>query len=296
MKKPPSQPSEYEQKVINELNERRQVPKKINKFSKVLSSLSKPINRAGEWLTKMPGLDMAMEKTEGTLAAFAHNVTDWTVKQEETIKRYFEAGFSDVKTKEDIALLDLKVVEDAVGDLCKKYHTLAKEEEEDEVTALSLPGMPSDIIALVSMNHKAISEYATMYGFDITLYHERVFALNILEYAASTDEMTKKQVMRRLVEQTKKMVGKKKQEELDKSKFLKLFTKLTSSITFQLLKAKVGQAISIKGAVIGTGFNAYFTTEVCDVANTLYKQRFLAEKYGPEIINLEEEEEDEKDK
>jgi len=42
--------------------------------------------------------------------------------------------------------------------------------------------------------------------------------------------------------------------------------------------------LPIAGAVMGGGFNAYFTTKVCVAAYFLYRERFLAAKYGPEII------------
>ena len=40
------------------------------------------------------------------------------------------------------------------------------------------------------------------------------------------------------------------------------------------------------GAAVGGGFNAYYTARVCDAAYHLYRERFLAEKYGPEVIDL----------
>lgn len=40
------------------------------------------------------------------------------------------------------------------------------------------------------------------------------------------------------------------------------------------------------GAAVGGGFNAYYTARVCDAAYYLYRERFLAEKYGPEVIDL----------
>ena len=40
------------------------------------------------------------------------------------------------------------------------------------------------------------------------------------------------------------------------------------------------------GSAVGGGFNAYYTARVCDAAYHLYRERFLAQKYGPEIIDL----------
>jgi len=38
--------------------------------------------------------------------------------------------------------------------------------------------------------------------------------------------------------------------------------------------------------VVGGGFNSYFTSKVCDAAYFLYRERFLAEKYGADVIDV----------
>jgi hypothetical protein len=40
----------------------------------------------------------------------------------------------------------------------------------------------------------------------------------------------------------------------------------------------------IVSVVIAGGFNAYFTGKVCSAAFYLYRERFLAEKYTPDVI------------
>ena len=49
---------------------------------------------------------------------------------------------------------------------------------------------------------------------------------------------------------------------------------------------RIGAALSSRkdARCIGGGFNAYYTAKVCDAAYFLYRERFLARKYGPEII------------
>jgi hypothetical protein len=40
------------------------------------------------------------------------------------------------------------------------------------------------------------------------------------------------------------------------------------------------------GAFVGGGFNAYYTSKVCDAAFFLYRERWLIEKYGAEVISV----------
>lgn len=38
--------------------------------------------------------------------------------------------------------------------------------------------------------------------------------------------------------------------------------------------------------MVGGGFNAYFTNNVCDAAYYLYRERFLAARYGEDVIEV----------
>ncbi|WP_020526697.1 EcsC family protein [Flexithrix dorotheae] len=283
------EPTKYELEVIEQIKVKQKPAKK--KFGTMLSAMKSPLKKAGNLFSKIPGMDAIIQKTNQKFLDFFQDLSKWSVDSERILSEYTKAGYSQIQSTKDISKLHLEDVEQVIGDLCKKYKTLAGEEEESS-TALSLPSMPSDIIALVNLNHKAISEYATYYGFDINKEEEKLFALNILEYASCSNEGAKQEVMNRLIVKAKKMVGLDQNQSLDKPTFLDMFSTLTSSITIQLLKAKIGDVIPINGAVIGSGFNAYFTSEVCDTAEFIYKQRFLAEKYGPQIIDLTLDEEE----
>ena len=42
----------------------------------------------------------------------------------------------------------------------------------------------------------------------------------------------------------------------------------------------------VLGRLLGSGFNAYYASKVCDAAYFPYRERFLAEKYGPSAIEI----------
>lgn len=71
-----------------------------------------------------------------------------------------------------------------------------------------------------------------------------------------------------------------------KSVFVKIIQEIAKSLGIRLTKAKLAQTIPAVGAIVGGGFNAYFTMKVCDAAFYLYRERFLAHKYGPEVIEV----------
>ena len=48
----------------------------------------------------------------------------------------------------------------------------------------------------------------------------------------------------------------------------------------RLTRAKMAQVVPVTGALVGCGFNAYYTSKVCDAARFFYRERFLHAKYG----------------
>ena len=48
----------------------------------------------------------------------------------------------------------------------------------------------------------------------------------------------------------------------------------------------MAQIVPFAGAVVGASFDAHYTSNVCDTAFYLYRGKFLAEKYGENIIDV----------
>ena len=278
------EPSEYEIRIIEELRNSGATGNK--KQGKWIENLREPLEKATSWIKKIPAIESIKEKTAQLIHAQLKVIKLDGFTFEQVADKFRENGYTQINEPEDITQLHLEDIDPLVKDICKKYQTLAKEED-DNASAVSLQSMPKDIVALVNLNRKAVSEYAAHYGFDITLEKERLFALNILEYAATNSKTAREHVMQRLIDQTKEMAGK-QQVDLSKAAFLSMFSTLCGSISIKLLKAKVGEGFPVNGAIIGSGFNAYFTSEVCSAAQFFYKQRFLAEKYGSNIIEFKD--------
>ena len=167
--------------------------------------------------------------------------------------------------------------------MAAKYKTLAIAEGAG-TGYVGLPGIPPDIIALVTLNQRAIGEYATYYGFDISSQQERLFALNILGLASSPNDAAKEVAMGQLVRIAQDVAKKKTWKHLEKQSFVRIIQIIARSLGIRLTKAKLAQIVPVTGAIVGAGFNAYYTDKVCDAPFYLYRERFLAEKYGADII------------
>ena len=116
------------------------------------------------------------------------------------------------------------------------------------------------------------------------MQHERLFALNVLALASSPNDAAKGVAMAQLVKIAREVAQKKAWKDLEKHAFVQVIQHITKALGIRLTKGKLAQVVPGVGAVVGGGFNAYYTDKVCDAAHFLYRERFLAEKYGDDSI------------
>src|SRR5690606_1618153 len=114
---------------------------------------------------------------------------------------------------------------------------------------------------------------------------ERLFARNVLGLASSPNDAAKGVAMGQLVRIAQDVAKKKAWKELDKHAFVRILQQIAKALGIRLTKAKLAQAVPLTGAAVGGGFNAYYTAKVCDAANHLYRERFLAQKHGVNWIS-----------
>jgi len=273
--------SAYERSAFARIHEWKQP--QIGRFDKAMTFINWPLEKAKDFITAVPGVDWVIEKVIGGLVCLLNDLAHWAVRPEAVYKEYRKAGFENIKKPSDIFSLDLEEADRVNGWLAAKYKTLASAEGA-AAGYVGLPGIPPDIVALITLNQRAIGEYATYYGFDISSQQERLFALNILGLASSPNDAAKQVAMAQLVRIAQDVAKKKAWKELEKNSFVKIIQIIARSLSIRLTKAKLAQIVPVTGAIVGAGFNAYYTDKVCDAAFYLYRERFLAEKYGENII------------
>ena len=200
----------------------------------------------------------------------------WSVRPK-AVYSEFRKKAHDVERRTDIFKLDLEQVDDVASGLDTKYKSLGF--GEGAVTgAAGAPGLVTDIPALITLNLRAIGEHATYYGFDVASQRERFFAMQVLILASSWTDAEKVAVMAELA-RIGKIATKVAWKELEKSVIVKTGRQVSRSLSIRLTKKKLAQAVPVIGAAVGSGFNAYYTNQVCDAAYHLYRERFLTQKY-----------------
>lgn len=252
-------------------------------IKKILDKISWPIDKVSEGLMAIPGIEWAIGKSVGGLVSLLNDFAQWSVRTDAIYEEFRKNGHDRVNGPGDIRTLKLEEIDRVVGFLAAKYKMLAAAEGTAAGLA-SAAGIPADVVAIVALNLRAIGEYATYYGFDITKQQEQLFAMGILGLASSPNDAAKSASMAHLTKLAGEVAKKRSWKELEKSAFVKIVQQIAKALGIRLTKAKLAQIIPVASAGIGGGYNAYYTAKVCAAAYFLYRERFLAERYGDQIL------------
>lgn len=271
--------SDYEQSAHREIDLFKNPARSW--FGDVWETVNKPLEWAG---------DVAFDNPVGTVVAKAiagivssiNDGASWSVRTEAIYEEFRADGHAAVRGAADLEGLDLRDLDKTVGYLAAKYKALAGGEGA-AAGLLGLPGIAIDIPALVSLALRAVNEYATYYGFDVSLQHEQAFVVSILGAASSPTVAAKQAAMAELSKLTVLIAQRKTWAELQRLVSVQMIKKIAQALGIRLTKAKLAQIVPLVGAGVGAGFNAWYVASVTETAYHLYRERFLIEKYGPDL-------------
>jgi hypothetical protein len=282
--------SDYEERAHRQIQEWKSPAQSW--FDKAMSVAAWPIDKAGQAMLNTPGLGPAIRKAASGVVGVINDVSQWSVRPQAIIEEYRNFGHGGIGSLADVYSLDLLAVDRTIGWLDTKYEGLALVQGAAAGGASVLTPMtalvvlPADVVALLVLNLRAVGEYATYCGFDVSLEHERLFALNVLALASSPSDSSKQAALAQLVRIARDAALRKTWSTLEEHAAVRAVQRIAQALSIRLTKAKLAQVVPVAGAAIGGGFNAYYTDKVCKAAFYLYRERFLAEKYGVEEIEV----------
>lgn len=275
--------SEYDQRALCEVHAWKNP--EIGWFGQAMKALNWPLDKAGDLILATPALGDAIKSSIQGLTGVCNDVAQWSVRPEVIYEEYRKAGHPGIKKPADVFTIELEQVDRAVGWLDAKYKGIALVQGA-ATGSVGLLGIPADIVALITLTLRAIGEYATYYGFDVSSQQERLFAINVLGLASSPTDASKRLAMAQLIRIAQDVAKKRTWKQLEQHAFVQLIQQLAKALGIRLTKAKLAQVMPAAGAAVGGGFNSYFTAKVCDAAYYLYRERFLAVKYGVDVIEV----------
>jgi hypothetical protein len=138
----------------------------------------------------------------------------------------------------------------------------------------------ADVIATMAVMGRSIGVVASTYGYDVRQPEEELFALGVLSLASANTVAGKAAAMAELSKLTQEMMRRATLEQLGHHVLVNVIDRVYAALGFKISKKKLAQAVPVAGAAINASVNAGLVYQTFRRAETVYRLRFLSEKYG----------------
>lgn len=280
MQPPQTTLSPYERRALRQIGWWKE--RDMGWFEHATDRLGQALHEVTGLVRKVPGVDYAIDEVLTGVLRLINEITQDTVTWQGVQRRYREAGH-EVATPADLHRLDLKYVDTRLDGLAARYRSLAA--AEGAATGFAgAPGIVPDVVALVAINLRAAGEHAALCGFDLSQPAERLYALQVLNAVTQPTDATKQAALVPVMRVAQQVARDQTVHAIEQHALSRALRNAARALGIRLTRAKLAQVLPVVGAGIGAGFNAYYTSKVCDAAYYLYRERFLMTKYGPDVI------------
>ena len=270
-----------------------------------------PVREAVRLARKVPGgeaITSAMSSAALRLMEKATSVSEASVRRERILKSYREAGY-DVERLEDIRSLGLSLdqirpvrphlkiayssavaIEGALSSIIATGGSVAA------VLGLGIISAPGiaitafalalDIVTFLGAATRLVSHTAAYSGYDTIDPAENHFATMVLFQAiepkrATGNQVVEKQTTMLAVNKVVRDIAKQgPMDAVGTNAISAAVNPLVASLGSRLAGMKVAQIVPFIGILVGAFLNASLMRTIGDTADHLYRERFLAERYG----------------
>ncbi|MFQ5571308.1 MAG: EcsC family protein [Rhodothermales bacterium] len=277
----PPTPSEYERQALREIQQWKQPT--TGRFRKMVERVNNTLHDVTDLIRKVPGVDWTIDNVVSGLLQLTNEIMHDSVWREAIYKEYQKAGLN-VAGPEDFRKLALEDIDRSVNGLNTKYRALTAAQGAAAGYA-GVAGVLPDVLGLVALNLRAVGEYATYCGYDVSQPSERLYALQILNVVSQPSDETREEALVPVSSVSHSIARHQTVQTVEQVAVSGAIRGVAKALGARLTKVKLTQVLPMTGAFIGGGFNAYYTSKVCDAAFYLYRERWLIAKYGPDIVH-----------
>ena len=275
-----AQPTSYEQQVLSEIHAWR--TRKPGVVGRTVAQVNKGLQRVTGLAMSVPGVQWTIDNVIAGLLQVVNELAQDTVWRESIYAEYRKRGYA-VYSAADIHAMDLKVADSTLQGVDIKYRSVTAAQGVAAGIA-GAAGVIPDVVALVALNLRAVGEYATYCGYDMTLDHERYFALQILNAQAQPANGESAEGLVPMTAVSQSLAGSHAKLTVQQVAVSASIKPLVRALGKRLTAFKLAQAVPIAGALVGGGANALYTTRVCTAALHLYRERRLLESYPFSVL------------
>lgn len=139
--------------------------------------------------------------------------------------------------------------------------------------------LAGDMAVMLSLSSRAVAHYGLLYGYDPDEPAEKLFALSIVNAGTAMSQSAKYAAMADLSKLTQALVRNKNWNELAKTVLGKVAQEFKNKFGARIFKSSLGKVVPVAGIIVGGTFNWATLERITDVANMVYRRRFLLDKY-----------------
>lgn len=276
----PAALSDYERRALREIALWRTPD--ASWFGRLTDRVDRAAARMTDLARAVPGVDWVIDEFAAGALRVINEIAQESVWEDRVVARYRAAG-ADVRGRGDVAGLDLETVDRSLAGLPTRYRAAAALEGAATGYA-GLAGIVPDLVALVAINLRAAGEVAVHCGFDLRDPEERLFALLILDAVSGPSDAAKEIALAPVLRVSRRLARDGAMQAVEGLALTRALQNAARAVGVQLTRAKLAQVVPVTGAVVGSTYNAYYTSKVCDAARYLYRERFLVAKYGEPAV------------
>lgn len=247
-------------------------------FDKFAGGMDRALEGVLDIARKVPGVDWTIDELIAGIVRVTNEITQDTLSADRILRSYREDGLQ-VETLEDLHDLSLEVLDDTYDGLPSRYRRLALAEGAAAGYA-GAAGILPDIFALTALTLRATGETALRYGFDISKPEERLYALQVLGMATRSVDAAKQVALAPSIHFARTLARNEAGRAVERAAVSRAIRNAARALGLRLTRAKMAQVAPVSGAVIASGFNAYYTSKVCDAAYYSYRERWLKRQHG----------------
>ena len=267
---------------------------------RVRSAALAPLGKAVSIARKVPGGE-ALTRTVSSaalgLVELAASASEASVRRKRILKAYRSVGF-DVRSLQDIRSLALDDILAVKPRLSLAYSTTAAAEgavsgvfaSGGSVAAVLGMGVASasavDITTFLAAATRLVAHTAAYYGYDSEDPTERLFSTMVLSQAidptgSGHDFVVEKQTTMLAFNKVMRDLARRGSlDGLGGNVVVSAMNSLFSAMGVRLASRKLAQIVPVAGVVVSAGLNAALMRTIGETADHLYRERFLAERYG----------------
>lgn len=305
--------SDYEKKEWDRLQQRKAAALSERARHLLPAAARDRVSAAVDVVRHSPGVDVAADAYAAALSELGNIIggaASHTVSTERVLKQFEDAGYA-IGTIDGIHGLDLQDIDSVVNWNRIRYGHSSMAGLGGVASAAAITGaevllvkgtvagegarkapkagiiataFAADVASLLGLSARTVASTAQHYGYDPRRPEEQIFMMSVLALGMTAGAKAKAAAYGELSQLTQLLFRNAAWEKLDEKVLTKIVQQFAAKFGVKVTKKKLGQVVPVAGMALGGVLNFALVNRIAPAANDAYRERFLVERSGGEVL------------